>query len=50
MMKKVLIGLIGAAGAMLVASCADTFNPGGDSDHQGRIFPSVSLDKSVVTS
>ncbi len=50
MMKKVLIGLIGAAGVMLVASCADTFNPGGDSDHQGRIFPSVSLDKSVVTS
>ncbi|MDE6127361.1 MAG: DUF4493 domain-containing protein [Muribaculaceae bacterium] len=49
-MNKVLIGLIGAAGAMLVASCADTFNPGGDSDRQGRIFPSVDLDKNVVTS
>lgn len=50
MMNKVLIGLIGAAGAMLIASCADTFNPGGDSDRQGRVFPSVNLDKSVVTS
>lgn len=50
MMNKVLIGLIGAAGAMLVASCADTFNPGGDSDRQGRIFPQVDLDNSVVTS
>lgn len=50
MMNKVLIGLIGAAGTMLIASCADTFNPGGDSDRQGRLFPSVNLDKSVVTS
>lgn len=49
-MNKVLIGLIGAAGTMLIASCADTFNPGGDSDRQGRLFPSVNLDKSVVTS
>ncbi|MCM1406823.1 MAG: DUF4493 domain-containing protein, partial [[Clostridium] fimetarium] len=50
MMNKVLIGLIGAAGAMLAVSCADTFNPGGDSDRQGRVFPMVDLDNAVVTS
>lgn len=50
MMKKVLIGMISVAGVMLVTSCADTFNPGGNSDQKGRILPSVTLDNSVVTS
>jgi hypothetical protein len=52
MKKKLLLGLLGAAGSLGLASslvsCSDTFNPSTDSE--GKLLVSVNLNKDVVSS
>ncbi|MDE5940899.1 MAG: DUF4493 domain-containing protein [Muribaculaceae bacterium] len=47
MMKKLLFGVFAASGLLIFPACSDTFDPSGDG-RQGRILPSVDLDKEVA--
>ena len=46
MKNKLLIGVYAAAGLAFVTACSDTFNSSADSE--GRILPSIGLDRTVA--
>lgn len=46
-MNKLLSGAIAATGLVVISACSDTFDPSSDG-HQGRILPTVDLDKEVA--